>query len=64
MLLIRDQFSFVNTDRFFFHSHCALPPNRPIFQNFRSRAGRRFSVKNAAAAPKSLLPRGGIGAIG
>jgi hypothetical protein len=32
MLLIRDQISVVNTDRFFFRSHCALPSKLSIFQ--------------------------------
>jgi hypothetical protein len=57
MLLIRNSFSVVNTDRFFFRSHCAQPANQTIFQELSAPKICRSILKTSADDRERGLPR-------
>jgi hypothetical protein len=63
MLLIRNSFPVVNTDRFFFRSHCALCANMSIFKELSDQKIFRPGPKTCAAGRERLLPRARSGAI-
>jgi hypothetical protein len=59
-VLIRDQFSVVNTDPFFFRSHCVMPANHLKSNRFPDCEKRSFLLNTTKTGASEVLPPAGF----